>query len=194
MSLLVDPLESYEDRGLPDFHFLLPDVLAEAAHRPHTRFLFRPHPLLWEELLSEGLWTPEAEHRFREHSADLGNVSLAASRGRRAIRSTPVTEQFEQAWAMVTDGVSFLAEFGYTGKPLLLTQAPGNPGWNSVGRRSPTRSSDPTASRAFGFLDRVERGIDPDAEKRRESSGGSSIALPEVRRPQLPSISPALNN
>ncbi len=87
---------------------------------------------------------------------------------------------------MVTDGISFLAEFGYTGKPLLLTQAPGNPGWNPVGQAiaEAVERSDGIEGLS-GFLDRVERGIDPNAEKRREvirrqfyrPPGGSAAAI-----------------
>ncbi len=87
---------------------------------------------------------------------------------------------------MVTDGVSFLAEFGYTGKPLLLTQAPKNPGWNPVGQAiaGAVERSDGVEKLAW-FLDRVEGGIDPDAERRRKvirrqffrPPGGSAAAI-----------------
>ena len=80
------------------------------------------------------------------------------------------TEQFEQAWAMVTDDISFPAEFGYTGKPLLLTRAPNNPGWNPVGQAicDVVQRSEGIAGLA-AFLDAVERDMDPDADVRRET-------------------------
>jgi len=163
-------------------------VLDEAARRPHMQFLFRPHPCLWAELRSESLWTPGEEREFLSRVSALENVTLAggAAPDLRYPFYADHVRQFEQAWAMVTDGISFLAEFGYTGKPLLLTQAPGNPGWNPVGQAiadavERTEGVNGLAS----FLDRVERGIDPDAEKRREvirrqfyrPPGGSAAAI-----------------
>src|SRR5262249_42724615 len=94
--------------------------------------------------------------------------------------------QFEQAWAMVTDGISFLAEFGYTGKPLLLTEAEGNPGWNPVGQAiaDVVQRSDGISGLA-SFLDKVEHDFDPDAGRRRDTirrqfyrpPGGSAAAI-----------------
>jgi hypothetical protein len=152
------------------------------------RFIFRPHPCLWAELRDEALWTKQDELGFLARVAELDNVTLDGEvyPGRRASFYPDHLEQFEQAWAMVTDGISFLAEFGYTGKPLLLTQAPGNPGWNPVGQ--PIADAVQRSKGVEGlssFLDQVERGIDPDAGKRREAirrqfyrpPGGSAAAI-----------------
>jgi hypothetical protein len=163
-------------------------VLDEAERRPHMRFIIRPHPYLWEELRSESLWTEDDEHRFHERALELKNVTVEG--GVTVTTRYPLypshLEQFEQAWAMVTDGISFLAEFGYTGKPILLTEARGNPGWNPVGRaiRNVVQRSDGIQGLA-SFLDQIERGIDPDAERRREvirglfyrPPGGSARAI-----------------
>jgi hypothetical protein len=179
------------DKNIVGYSTFLPSyqtVLEEAARRPYMRFIIRAHPLLWNELRSEGLWTKQEEMRFFTSAAELENVTVdgnAAATGSYPVYTNHL-EQFEQAWAMVTDGVSFLAEFGYTGKPLLLTQAKGNPGWNPVGQ-----AICDVVQRSEGihglksFLDRVERGIDPDAEKRKEvirkqfyhPPGGSAAAI-----------------
>lgn len=152
-------------------------VLNEAARRPHVHFILRPHPLLWGELRSEGAWTDDDEAAFRARVDALDNVTLEAGSRLR---------QFERAWAMVTDGVSFVGEFPYTGKPLLLVEGPNTPGWNPIGRGiaavvERSRGMDGLPS----FLDRVERGIDPSAEERRaevhryftKPLGGSAAAI-----------------
>ena len=85
-------------------------------------------------------------------------------------------------------GISFLAEFGYTGEPILLTQAPGNPGWNPVGQAICEVVQRSNGIDALGpFLDQIERGIDPDPgiEYRRNvirklfyrPAGGSGAAI-----------------
>jgi hypothetical protein len=165
-----------------------PAVLDEAARRPHMRFIIRPHPMLWSQLRKDGLWTVQDELRFHARVAELDNVTVEGNVT--ATTRYPLypahIKQFEQAWAMVTDGVSFLAEFGYTGKPLLLTQAPGNPGWNPVGQAicDVVKRSDGIQG-LRSFLDQIERDIDPDADKRREvirrlfyrPPGGSAAAI-----------------
>jgi hypothetical protein len=179
------------DKNIVGYSTFMPSyqaVLEEAVRRPHMRFIIRPHPLVWNELRSQGLWTEQEEKRFFARAAELENVMVDGSVT--ASGSYPVytnhIKQFEQAWAMVTDGISFLAEFGYTGKPLLLTQAKGNPGWNPVGQAicSVVQRSDGIQS-LKSFLDQVERDIDPDAGKRREvirrqfyrPPGGSAAAI-----------------
>ncbi|MGH9441841.1 MAG: hypothetical protein ACRD16_06160 [Thermoanaerobaculia bacterium] len=175
-------------RGYSTFIPAYEAVLAEASRRPHMRFIFRPHPSLWSELKSEALWTDEDARRFHERVAELDNVTLAGgvTPTQRSAFYPDHIEQFEQAWAMVTDGMSFLAEFGYTGKPLLLTQARGNPGWNPVGQAiaDVVERSD-GIEKLSGFLDRVEQGLDPDADRRKEAirrqfyrpPGGSGAAI-----------------
>jgi hypothetical protein len=152
-------------------------VLEEVERRPHVRWLFRPHPLLWGELRSEGLWTEEEEARFHSRVADLPNMTLVG--GSR-------WDQFEQAWAMVTDGISFLAEFACTGKPLLLMEPPDSPGWNVVGEAiADAVDRSDGASGLSEFLDRLERDDDPAATRRREVAraqfyhprGGSAAAI-----------------
>lgn len=174
--------------GYSTFIHTYQTVLGEVAKRPHMRFIFRPHPSLWGELRKEALWTEQEEREFHTRAADLGNLKIVGevTPEKRYAFYPDHLEQFEQAWAMVTDGVSFLAEFGYTGKPLLLTQARGNPGWNPVGQAIAEVVERSNGIDKFaGFLDRVERGIDPDAEKRREvirrqfyrPPGGSAAAI-----------------
>lgn len=157
--------------GYSTFIHTYRDFLGEVAKRPHMRFIFRPHPSLWGELRKEALWTEQEERDFHARAGELENFAVIGGVGptKRYAFYPDHLEQFEQAWAMVTDGVSFLAEFGYTGKPLLLTQAPGNAGWNPVGQAiAEVVERSEGVQRLSWFLDRVEQGIDPNAEKRRE--------------------------
>lgn len=174
--------------GYSTFIHTYRDFLDEVARRPHMRFIFRPHPSLWGELRKEALWTDQEERDFHARAGELENFTVVGevTPTKRYAFYPDHLEQFEQAWAMVTDGVSFLAEFGYTGKPLLLTQAPGNAGWNPVGQAiaEVVERSDGIKKLSW-FLDRVERGIDPDAERRRNvirrqfyrPKGGSAAAI-----------------
>jgi hypothetical protein len=179
------------DRNIVGYSTFIPSyrtVLEEAARRQYMRFIIRPHPLLWSELRNEGLWSEQDEMRFFARVAELENVTVDGNvnNAKRYPLYTNHVKQFEQAWAMVTDGISFLAEFGYTGKPLLLTQAHGNPGWNPVGQAicDVVQRSD-GINGLKSFLDQVERDIDPEADKRREvirrqffrPTGGSAAAI-----------------
>jgi hypothetical protein len=164
-------------------------VLAEARRRPHMQFIVRTHPYLWAELRSERLWTEAEERAFLAAVDELENVELVGN-----VNTTTTyplypshVHQFEQAWAMVTDGISFLGEFGYTGKPILLTEAPGNPGWNPVGQaiRAVVQRCDGIQGLPV-FLDRVEKGVDAEAERRQgeairrlfyRPAGGSNHAI-----------------
>ena len=156
-------------------------MLLEMAARPEVQFIFRPHPLMLGQLVADGDWTTADLARFEARLEALANVENARS----DIASSHVP-QFERAWAMITDGVSFLAEFGYTGKPLLLTETPGNPGWNPVGQviRSVVETS-PGPARIPDFLDRVVADVDPTADRRRQvirsqyirPPGGSGVAI-----------------
>jgi hypothetical protein len=162
------------------------EVLREFQRRPGIRMIFRPHPLMLGQLVADRTWTSDDLRRFQDRLAALPNVTVARS----DIASSHVP-QFEEAWAMVTDGVSFLAEFAYTGKPLLLTEVPGNPGWNPVGqaiRAVVDRSVG--AAGLVPFLDRVEADADPGPASRREAVraqylrpvGGSGLAIAEHLR------------
>jgi len=156
-------------------------MLAEFEARPHMRFIFRPHPLLMEHMRAQRLWSELDEQEFEQRMGALPTVTVANS-----FLASSHIPQFEQAWAMVTDGVSYLGEFSYTGKPLLLTEAPGNMGWNPVGAaiRSVVETSD-YAERVPDFLDRVAADVDPDHERRLETvrslyirpPGGSGRAI-----------------
>ena len=149
-------------------------MLAEIRRRPHIDFVLRPHPLLWMQLLREERWSVDDEREFRRMVEAIPNLTIAEP------DSTDHIAQFGSAWAMVTDGVSFLAEFSYTGKPLLLTELPGNPGWNAAGRgiRDLVDVSE-VMTGLPNFLDGVERGVDLGEVQRRHRAVSALFYRPE---------------
>jgi hypothetical protein len=171
-------------------------MLDEARQRPQMQFIFRPHPYLWSTLRKEAIWSLDEERAFHARVAALDNIRIEGD-----VTETmryPVYPdhigQFEDAWAMITDGVSFLAEFAYTGKPLLLTQAPGNPGWNRVGNAiAEMVDRSENAAGLAEFLDRVERDAHPAPRLRREAMkslfyrplNGSAAAIAQHIQSQL---------
>lgn len=162
--------------------------LDEAARRPDVRFIIRPHPLLRLELRKRRSWTADDEVRFFSRVKGMLNVTIAGV-------DTPTTPQtlypdyrlqFRRASAMVTDGVGFLAEFAYTGKPLLLTEAPTSPGWNAVGNQIADLVGRSNAIAGLAtFLDDLSLQEDPVVMPRREAvarlfyrpQGGSAEAV-----------------
>jgi len=135
------------------------DMVAAMGARPEIRFIVRPHPLAFEDLLALGSWTLADERAFRDELAALPNVELVDA------NVTSPEDQIASSWAMVTDGLSFLAEYAYTGKPLLLTEAPGHPGWTPDGQSLraivDTALVDGGVPGLEDFLDRVAAGPDP---------------------------------
>lgn len=156
-------------------------MLDEFEARPTMRFIFRPHPLLLEHVRALGVWPDDEREEFDARMAALRTVTIANS-----FLASSHVPQFEQAWAMITDGVSYLGEFAYTGKPLLLTEAANNMGWNPVGQRiRAVVETTPYAEGVPDFLDRVVADEDPERDRRRDivraeyirPSGGSGRAI-----------------
>jgi len=142
--------------GYSTFYRVHEQMLEEMRARPDIEFVFRPHPLLFARMLFEGRWGEADEREFRRRLAELPNVVEVD-----ADHSGHV-EQLGSAWAMVTDGVSFFEEFTYTGKPLLLTQNPGNDGWNAEGQLLEQMVDTCEFASGVGpFLDRVRAGVSP---------------------------------
>ncbi|CAB4956297.1 MAG: hypothetical protein F2842_08615 [Actinobacteria bacterium] len=136
------------------------DFLEQVRRRPQVSFVFRPHSLLWQALRRDRLWSADDEANFFAELESLPNITFSDAE---ADKEGHVA-QLAEAWAMVTDGITFIEEFAYTGKPLLITRAPGNPGWNPVGEaiEQIVEKSDLMVGLS-AFLDAVERG--PNAER-----------------------------
>ena len=149
-------------------------MLAEARRRPHIDFVFRPHPLLLTHMRLFQWWTPEEESQFWGEFDSIPNLSYHDAD---VVTHVP---QLSSAWAMVTDGIAFFPAFAYTGKPLLLTKAPGNPGWNSVGLAIEELVATSTFMDGLpDFLDEVEQGVDPAEVERRHQQMRVVLGRPE---------------
>lgn len=82
----------------------------EFARRPELAFVIRPHPLFFTTLTARGLLTQAQIDDFLARCTAAGNVLIDRSPGYLAV--------FAAADAMISDGSSFLIEFGATGKPI----------------------------------------------------------------------------
>lgn len=79
--------------------------------RKHSEFnwVFKPHPLLYKELISRGVWTKEEVDNYYNAWNEIGRVCTDGD----------YICLFQQAKALITDCGSFLVEFPMTGKPLI---------------------------------------------------------------------------
>lgn len=95
---------------------LLPKAFAE---RPELAFVIRPHPLFFSTLVSRQILTAAQIEDFRARCREAGNVMFDQRES-----YLPV---FASATAMISDGSSFLIEFGATGKPICYLHNPRGP-------------------------------------------------------------------
>ena len=91
----------------------------ECARRPDMAFIIRPHPLFFTTLEARKLLTREQIDGFLKACADAGNVLID--------RGPSYLGVFAIADAIVSDGASFLIEFGATGKPVCYLHNPKGP-------------------------------------------------------------------
>ena len=79
--------------------------------RKHLEFnwVFKPHPLLYKELILRGVWTREEVDAYYKAWGMVGRVCTDGD----------YIRLFQNAKALITDCGSFLVEFPMTGKPLI---------------------------------------------------------------------------
>lgn len=94
-----------------------------ATRHPDARIAIRPHPLLEPTLREASVDDPDAI-AYRELVA-LPNVEVS---------EMSMVEDILRAEALVTDGVSIIAYFAATGRPMGVTRYAGSPDSNEVGR------------------------------------------------------------
>ena len=142
--LLCDPTGITPDAGLVDFargrplvlwnpHFdIRPDgsgystfltwwkfLPEEMARRPDLALVIRPHPLFFTTLESRRLLTRTQIDDFLGRCAAAGNIRID--------RSPSYLAVFAAADALISDGASFLLEFGVSGKPVCYLHNPRGP-------------------------------------------------------------------
>ncbi len=82
-------------------------------YKDSVHWIYKPHPLLRDRCISAKLFDSyEAYDRYLEEMKATGCVTFASE--------GDYFDLFKASDAMITDSVSFLAEYQFTGKPLLL--------------------------------------------------------------------------
>lgn len=84
-------------------------ILEYAQKHPEFSWVFKPHPLLYKELIIRGVWTREEVDAYYKAWENIGRVSADGD----------YIPLFQHARALITDCGSFLVEFPMTGKPLI---------------------------------------------------------------------------
>lgn len=84
-------------------------ILEYAQRHPEFKWVFKPHPLLYKELVKRGVWSKEDVDAYYEEWGKIGTVCTDGD----------YIRLFRNAKALITDCGSFLVEFPMTGKPLI---------------------------------------------------------------------------
>ena len=84
-------------------------ILEYAQMHPEFKWVFKPHPLLYKELILRDVWTKEEVDTYYEAWGKIGMVCTDGD----------YIPLFRNAKALITDCGSFLVEFPMTGKPLI---------------------------------------------------------------------------
>lgn len=113
--LLWAPHHSYADRWLNFGHFnnQREPMLAFAQQHPEMDIVFRPHPFLFGTMTDRDVMTQDEVDDWRSRWDSLPNTHTDLG--------APLTSLLLASDALVTDGVSFLAEYPLvTGKPAIF--------------------------------------------------------------------------
>lgn len=113
--LLWAPHHSYADRWLNFGHFndQREPMLTYAQQHPEMDIVFRPHPFLFGTMTDREVMTPEEVDDWRSRWDALPNTFTDLG--------APLTSLLLGSDALLTDGVSFLAEYPLvTGKPAIF--------------------------------------------------------------------------
>lgn len=84
-------------------------ILEYARKHREFNWIFKPHPLLYKELIISGAWTREEVDAYYKAWEGIGRVCTDGD----------YIGLFRNAKALITDCGSFLVEFPMTGKPLI---------------------------------------------------------------------------
>ncbi len=108
--ILISPHHTVSSIELPLSNFLsYSDYIMELPLLfPQVDFVFRPHPLLFTNLVSKGLWNKEKVERY---------ISGLKDRGIEYSEGGSYLKIFAECDAIINDSGSFTVEWLYTGKP-----------------------------------------------------------------------------
>lgn len=91
-------------------------ILEYAKRHPEIKWLFKPHPLLRDELIKRGVWTEKMVNNYYSEWEKIGASCYDGD----------YFKLFRKSKAMITDCSSFLLEFPATGNPLIRMVPPEN--------------------------------------------------------------------
>jgi len=108
-------------------HLVIDDMLAWARSAPDVDFVFMPHPALPPFVRDEAsLLSPERYDAFLSDWSELPNTTIHDDGD-----YAPVLAASD---VMLTDGLSMLVEYQFTGKPLIFLERPDHRPFNEAGR------------------------------------------------------------
>ena len=135
------------------------EILAYAKSHREFRWLFKPHPGLYRELVQRGVWTRDEVDDYYREWGKVGEVRLDGD----------YIKLFKRAKALITDCGSFLVEFPITGRPLIrlipkILDYPVFPAFHKLYDSFYSVHSLDEMYSAFSLI--LERGEDPKKEER----------------------------
>lgn len=135
-----------------------------AKENEEISWIVRPHPRMEWGTVKFGVFNSVEE--YRKYISDWNNLPNAT-----VIEGGDYYDVFESSNAMILDSLSFLAEYQFTGKPLLLLQPQCHRTMSELGEKLvsvlyTTRGNNYKEIEAF--LKQIIKGIDPLKEKRKE--------------------------
>lgn len=155
--LIWAPHHSYTPVWLNFGHFTdQKDAMLEYAKKhPEIDIVFRPHPFLLGTLTGEGLMTPEDLRSWQDRWDSLENTTTDVEQ---AFTSLGLASD-----AMITDGVSFIAEYPLvTRRPVIFWEKPGHWEFSPLGKLAKeTSHTVHSAEQVFEAVDLVRTGTMP---------------------------------
>ena len=85
-----------------------------AENHPEKKFIFRPHPLMFGEILEKGLMSSNEISLYLEKLSQLGVIYD---------RDTPLADTLEQTDVLITDYSSIIIQFFVTGRPIIYCES-----------------------------------------------------------------------
>lgn len=124
-SITKPAVESFHHamRQWSTFHLIYREMLEYAKNHPEIEWLFKPHPVLFETIIKEGLMTREETENYYRQWETLPNTQ--------ACYDGNYWDFFKTSDAMITDSVSFLLEYLPTKKPIFRINS-GNGEFNEL--------------------------------------------------------------
>ena len=115
--IIIAPHHTINSRALPLSNFLqYSDFILELPDRyPEIEFIFRPHPLLFVNMVNEGFWTKKQVDEYIDQIKTNGIVYSVGG---------DYFDIFVNSDAMIHDCSSFVVEYLYTEKPCCFVAKP----------------------------------------------------------------------